>query len=349
VRFWFTPVDPIGLHVVRILAGLLFLTWLLPLAGQVDSLFGLQGWFDPRAYAEAVRIPETGVDQIGWTLLYVVGANSTLLATFYWASIAVIALFTLGLWTRVTGVLTWVAVASFMTNPASGFDADALLGILAFYLMVGYLLLGQSQPRQSLASRLFGSTSTWLLGRSAGAQPSHAANAALRLLQVHFAIVLVVSGLHKLQYGDWWAGLAFWYPLYPPLTTTLAEAKEHFEMREWYLSWLNVITYGILAWEIAFPVFAWRRRWRAVLIGGAALGWLGDALIYGVPLFGPAIFIATLSFVTAEEWHRLFTWLGGLPGLGWLDSWVPAAANEVSEPRETKKVEAESLVPVGQD
>ena len=28
VRFWFTPVDPVGLHAVRLLTGLLLLAWL---------------------------------------------------------------------------------------------------------------------------------------------------------------------------------------------------------------------------------------------------------------------------------------------------------------------------------
>ena len=46
--------------------------------------------------------------------------------------------------------------------------------------------------------------------------PSIAANLTVRLVQVHFAIVLVVSGLHKLQFGDWWSGVAWWYPLNPP-------------------------------------------------------------------------------------------------------------------------------------
>ena len=44
-RFWFTPDDPIGLHCIRVFAGLLFLFWLVPMAGHVDALFGFQGWF----------------------------------------------------------------------------------------------------------------------------------------------------------------------------------------------------------------------------------------------------------------------------------------------------------------
>src|SRR5206468_2061904 len=82
--FWFSPADPVGLHVLRILAGLLFLSWLLPFAGHVDSLFGLQGWFDLQAYAEANRLPEGPPAPLGWSLLYLSAASPALLPVLYW-------------------------------------------------------------------------------------------------------------------------------------------------------------------------------------------------------------------------------------------------------------------------
>src|SRR5206468_11106936 len=75
VHFWFTPVDPIGLHAVRLLAGLLFLAWLLPLAGHLDSLFGLQGWFDQQAYVDTARLPDGPPKPLGWSILYLSGTS----------------------------------------------------------------------------------------------------------------------------------------------------------------------------------------------------------------------------------------------------------------------------------
>src|SRR5262249_50679035 len=138
-RFWFAPVDPIGLHWLRFLSGLLFLCWLLPFAGQYEALFGLDGWFDREAFLEASRLPGGSPVPLGWSFLYLCGSDPTLLALAYWGSIAVLALFTLGIATRVTAVLTWVIVVSFLANPAIHFDADFLLGILAFYLMIGHV------------------------------------------------------------------------------------------------------------------------------------------------------------------------------------------------------------------
>jgi hypothetical protein len=310
------------------------LSWLLPLAGNLDNLFGLQGWFDQRAYADAARLQaqaEAGqlnegvILPISWSALYWVSGNPAALTAVYWASVGVVVLFTLGVATRLTAVLTWLVVATFTSNPALYYQGDVLVRILAFYLMVGYVLLGQRDRRASLVSRLLGSTSTGLLGwqrdGSDPVRPSLAANLVLRLMQVHFAIVIIVSGLHKLQSGNWWGGVALWFPLYPPYETTLAEARAQAPHATSYLFVLSAATYAVLVWQIGFPLFAWRPRWRVVLLGGAVIGWLGTALIYRLPLIGPAYLIGCLSFVTADEWHTLFGLLSRLPGLNWLRRW----------------------------
>jgi hypothetical protein len=140
-----------------------------------------------------------------------------------------------------------------------------------------------------------------------------AANVTLRLLQVHFAILIVTSCLHKLQTGAWWEGVPFWFNLYPPLTTTVSRAREHLHDASSFLSTLNVAAYATLAWQLTFPLFAWRAGWwRLVLLGGAAVGWLGLALLYALPLFGPAFAICCVAYVSDREWLKVGGWLQGL-------------------------------------
>ena len=307
-RFWFTAVDPIGLHALRLFAGLLFIAWLLPLGGHLEAFFGMAGWFDREAYLEASRLGDFPVPM--WSLLYWIGNSSTMLRTIYWLAIAVFALFALGLCTRITAVLTWVFVVSFLASPAAGYDADYLLGLLAFYLMVGYLLLGQWSRPQTPLSRVLGWTAPWITQLFGGKTkedegPSYAANLALRLLQVHFAIVVVASALHKLQMGDWWRGMALWYPLHPPFEMTQEILQNEQASISSHLFLLSLAQYLVLAWQLAFPIFAWRKSWRLVLLGGAAIGWLGSFFIFKLPLFGPIYLLGCLSYVTAAEWHGL--------------------------------------------
>jgi hypothetical protein len=306
VRFWFAPVDPIGLHAVRVLAGLLFLGWLLPLAGQHEALFGLNGWFDAQAYQEASRLRGASANMFSWSVLYLCGTSTAWLTTTYWLSIGVLVLFTVGLWPRVTATLTWIVVVSFTANPALSYDADPLLILLAFYLMLGYLLVGQLTPGQSWLSRLLGPADALLFRRGPRptASPSAGANFALRLLQVHFAIAVVASGVHKLQIREWWSGLAPWYYLTAPLTTTPDDIRSWASGPRGLFVILSLGAYAALAWQIAFPVFAWRRGWRPVLLGGAVLAWVFDLAILGLPLFGPITVVGCLSYLTSDEWRR---------------------------------------------
>lgn len=285
-----------GLHTLRFLSGLLFIFWLIVLAGNQTAFFGLAGWVDREA---AGRLREDF--QASWSMLYLFDSNSTWINVLYWGAIPLFTLFALGLWTRVTSVLTWVMVVSFIANPVTRLDAEPLLGMLAFYLMVSYVLLGQWNRQVSWPERILGSNRTWLFGRED--QPtSIAANLAVRLLQIHFAIVVVISGLHKLQTGDWWAGVAFWYPLHPPFETTpdsLSAERAHASQQLFFLS---LTQYVFLAWELGFPLFAWRKGWRPVLLGGAVIGWIACLAIYKQPLFGPIYCICALSYLTPAEW-----------------------------------------------
>jgi hypothetical protein len=315
VRFWFAAVDPIGLHIARVLTGLLLLSWLLPLAGQIDSLLGLEKWFDARAFAEAGNLTD-GALAPSWSVLYLFGPNPVALKIVFWVAIAVMVAFTLGIYPRLTALLSWILVASFTANPIFEYEGDGMLLMLTFYLMIGYLFSGQRAIGQSLLARLSGPLLVWPLGRRGDredeAAPSMAANLALRLIQVHLALILVTSGLHKLQFGDWWAGVGLWFPLHPAFRTSLADAQAHKADADLYLYLLNIGGYATLAWQLGFPLFAWRRAWRFVLLGGAAIGWIGSALIWHQPVVGPAILIGCLAFVSSAGWRKLFAFTSRL-------------------------------------
>lgn len=319
-NFWFTPADPIALSVLRVLGGIIFLYWLLPFAGDPQAFFGVDGWFDTSAYREASRLRGLPPHLFTWSAAYWCGHNATLLVVLYWLSIVAVALFTLGVATRLTGVLNWTVVVSFTANPAVAFDADPLLQMLAFYLMLGYLFVGLRTPGQTpLALGLGQTRATWLFAgiwprQRVTLSPSIAVNVALRLLQVHFAIAVVATGLHKLQTSAWWSGLAPWFYLHPPFHSSVAEIRSYAPPNaEAYLNLFSLTTYAVLAWQIGFPAFAWRLWLRPLLLGGAAIGWLMTALALQIPLVGPLTFVLCLAYLTPTEWHWVESRLARLP------------------------------------
>ena len=311
-RFWFTPIPLTGLHGLRVLSGLLFCAWLLTLLGHQAAFFSVNGWIDREAIIEMQRQSNGPTIPLGWSIFFLAGADPTWFQGLYWGGLAVLALFTLGVATRLTGILSWIVVVSFLANPATSFEGDSLLGILAFYLMLGYLLAGLWNGQLSMAERILGSAdhfvlARWLFPRTGAPRPlSYAANLTMRMLQIHMAIILVTSGLHKLQMGDWWAGVALWYPLHPPFQTTADSLRREMPLASLNLFFLSLLGYLVLAWQIAFPLFAWRKGWwRGVLLGGAVLGWMGAFWIYRLPLFGPFVLLGSLSFLRPEEWAWL--------------------------------------------
>ncbi len=312
------------------MSGLLFICWLLPFAGHESELFGLAGWFDRTAQLE-MRDIQGAPPAALWSLTYLCGENATLISVLWWAALAVFLMFTLGLATRITSVLTWALVVSFVGNPATQYDAEFLLVILAFYLMIGYLLRGQWNGRPTAWSRVVCSRGTSLspFKPDRHAEPSYAANLAVRLIQVHFAIVMVISGLSKLQIGDWWSGVAFWYSLYPPFSMSPERLRAVAQNAFPLLFCLTVAQYAMLGWLIAFPFFAWRRGCRWLLLSGGVLAWLGCAFIFGEPLFGPIYLVFCLSFLTPEEWQTFTTRLGNY-FRGWTGGLKVEATKKVS-------------------
>ncbi|MHB1560642.1 MAG: DCC1-like thiol-disulfide oxidoreductase family protein, partial [Isosphaeraceae bacterium] len=95
--FWFTPADPSLLGVLRVLTGLMVLYTHAVWGLVLPEFFGDSGWLSEAL----VRNITTG--QYAYSFWWLVPAGGMWPA--YWASMAILALFTLGLWMRVTSVL----------------------------------------------------------------------------------------------------------------------------------------------------------------------------------------------------------------------------------------------------
>src|SRR5437764_15409260 len=116
-----------------------------------------------------------------WSVYFHIKEPGWIIATHV-AFLAVMFLFTIGFATRLTAVLTWVGVLSYIHRlPVFMYGMDTMMNIMVIYLMIG-----PSGARLSV-DRLI---QKWWAKKHGQAppevKPSVSANFALRMLQVHF-------------------------------------------------------------------------------------------------------------------------------------------------------------------
>src|SRR5207249_1751001 len=132
-----------------------------------------------------------------------------------WAGcLVVMALFTVGLWSRVTAVLAWAIVVSIARRaPVALFGFDQMISTWALYL-AAFGASGQALSMDRLFSRYPalrpggagpGRRGAGVGGGVTGAPPATvSAHLSLRLIQLHLALVYGSAGFSKLMGPEWW-------------------------------------------------------------------------------------------------------------------------------------------------
>ncbi|MHB1560897.1 MAG: DCC1-like thiol-disulfide oxidoreductase family protein [Isosphaeraceae bacterium] len=307
-NFFFAPSDPTTLGLIRVGTGLLAFWSLFVLGLDLHDYFGADGWAEPSAIHEDHR-------PFLWSLWYAVPEGGLRLA---WAGcLAVLALWTIGLFSRTTAVLSWVIVVSTIHRvPVALYGFDQILSPLCLYLAV----TGASGQAVSLDRFL----RRWRQSRaaaaaSAGARPSNApprrvspddpavpapsvsANLALRLIQLQLLVIYGIAGLGKLQGPSWWNGMALWG------TMTAGEfVVLDFTSLSGYPWLINAMTHVSLALELLYPVLVWVRITRPLMLVGIVGLHIGIAAMSpGLTEFSLAMMTANMAFVSGR-------WLRGL-------------------------------------
>src|SRR4051794_13490804 len=131
----------------------------------------------------------------------------------------VILLFTLGVCTRVTSVLTWLAALAYIQrNPVALFGQDTMMNLCLFYLMLAPC--GATWSVDWVVARYRAGRDALKAGRrppvEAGPKPSVSANVAIRLIQINYCMMYLSAGLAKLKGTSWWTGQAPWFCLTNP-------------------------------------------------------------------------------------------------------------------------------------
>jgi hypothetical protein len=259
-----------------------------------------------------------------WSVWFHVTDPDTMVAVHI-GILVILALFTLGVGTRLTSVLAWLGVISYTQRaPTTLFGQDTMMNILMVYLMIGPSGAALSVDR--LIARFWASWHGLRSRRPAlpvlTPVPSVSANLAIRLLQVHVCIVYLAAGLSKLKGNAWWQGTAIWGTLanyefspmhWPYFLSFLRFLAEH------RFLWEVLMTGGViftLFMEIGFPFLIWVRRMRWVMLGSAAMLHTGIAVFMGLNTFSLFMLTLVMVFIPLEAISWLFQVMGrGAPPL----------------------------------
>jgi hypothetical protein len=259
-----------------------------------------------------------------WSVWFHVTDPDTMVAVHV-AILVILALFTLGVGTRVTSVLAWLGVISYTQRaPTTLFGQDTMMNIAMIYLMIGPSGAALSVDR--LIARAWASWRAMQAHRAAPTGlkpvPSVSANLAIRLLQVHLCIIYLSAGLSKLKGNAWWQGTALWGTL----------ANYEFSPMHWpfFLGFLKLLAENRFLWEIfmtagviftlfmeiGFPFLIWVRRMRWVMLSIAVLLHTGIAVFMGLNTFSLFMLTLLMAFIPPEALAWLFQVMGqGAPSL----------------------------------
>jgi hypothetical protein len=280
-------------------------------ADREDTLAYMERWqLDPhRLYSRGSYY---------WSIFYHV-TDPTAMYAIHAVFLVIMIMFALGLFTRVTSVLTWLAALCYVhrTNQVL-FGMDVMMNINLIYLMIapcGAALsldrwLAVRRARKVLDGTLRGDAG---VARAvlAGPQPSVSANFATRLFQIHFCFIYAASGLAKLKGGAWWSHQAIWLTIanpefsptvFGPYRWFLEFLADHRLLCEIMMSAGAVYT---LALEIGFPFLVWRPRLRPYLVIAAVLLHVGIATMMGLTVFSLLMMLLLMSFIppeTVRQW-----------------------------------------------
>jgi hypothetical protein len=222
----------------------------------------------------------------------------------------VMVLFTLGLFTRVTSVIVWIAVVGYVHRTQQVlFGMDTMMNILLFYLMIGNsgaaLSLDRLIARYRAARAGLGRTGTLdapTRAFLASPPPSKSAGFALRLIHVHFCIIYIAAGLSKLKGGAWWDGRATWDVMANPEFTLLQyewyenALRRFVEIKPLYHALISFGAWSTLFIEIAGPFLLWTRlRWLIIFLSSAMHAAI--AVTMGLNLFELLMLVMLIAFL----------------------------------------------------
>ena len=277
-RFWFTPSGSARLSWMRLFVGLIGLYQLATYGLDLHRLFGVDGMLP----LDAIRT------LYGESWSYLDYVSPAQLTAVHWLGMAVVGLFTMGVGIRWTSIGAAVVLLSYYHRaPVLTGQAEALLSMLLVYLCVG-------RSGESLSVRA-------LLKRRADAPasacpPAVSNTVALRLMQIHLAVICLLMGFAQLTVDAWWTGEAIWL-----LAAQSGGPLVDFSWLAGHPQWIGAWSHLVTAYLLAFPVLVWSHLARPLVLILGVVVWISLAVVSGQLMLCLTMLVTLLAFVPGEE------------------------------------------------
>jgi hypothetical protein len=296
-RFWFTPSPATTLGFLRIATGLLALFAVATYLPDLERWFAEDGML-PMSLIRDLYRPEGQI--LGQRSLFDYLPDAAVMPA-YGISLAIIALYTVGIGGRAICIAATVLTISFFTRaPLVIGEFEHVLAMLMIYLCIG-----RACDALSLAAlmRKKEAAPSSLQPPAYSLQPSSPLNTtSLRLIQVHTAIIHLMTGYAQLSAPEaaWWSGEGIWLAAGRPgmPLVDLQRLEDNFRV-------IAVWSHAITAYLLVQPVLIWNRLMRPLILALGAFAWLSFMLASGwVPLC-LAMLTALAAYVEPAELRRL--------------------------------------------
>jgi hypothetical protein len=276
-RVFFTPVSPLPICLFRVLYGSCLVVTLLLLRPDWEAWYGTHAWVT----SAAIGRMEPG---IRLNLFQLIPAESSWIYGLFWTSLLSAILLTMGLFTRICSVVSFVCLASLhQRNLLILHGGDTFLRVAGFFLV--FAPAGDMLSLDRLLHPARGCQ-----GRSPWAQ---------RMIQFELAMVYLFSFWWKSLGTPWVDGSALVY------VTQLAELRR-FPLPAWLLgpALLKLGGWAILALEFALGTMLWLKEFRYPLLIAGCCFHLFLEYALNIPMFQGDILSAYVLFIDPVDLER---------------------------------------------
>jgi hypothetical protein len=341
--FFFRPMEPTSLGLMRIATGILVLYFHAVLCIGLTNYLGPDAWVVNHAWSD--KPEESGVTEFlrfgnpitlpasDWKDGFWENDNVEIIKgeplwsiyfhvedpRWVWAIhltiLFIMLLFTLGLWTRVTSVLTWIGSITYIQRlQGLLFGMDTMSNLALLYLMLAPCGSALSLDRWLQVRRDKRRLGARYLPKPP--EPLVSATLVTRIIQINFCLIYFAAGTSKLLGTSWWNGTApnrflLNYSFAPFDAWGYLDLIKFLAAHRWmWESVCAVAVIGTLFLELGFPFLVWNQRIRWFMVSGAVLFHTMIALLMGLVTFSLMMLALVLVFVPPDAVRQTVQALG---------------------------------------